>query len=73
MIKLDSNQLEPYFFPTEGLGSGKNELADFNIYYLNDDIYVLNTFSQGGAASYAVMMHIRDGKLVEQSAWKIEI
>lgn len=73
VIKLNFNQLEQYFFPTKGLGSPKNELADFNIYYLNDDIYILNTFSNGGAATYALIIHIRDGKITDKKAWKVEI
>lgn len=70
-IQLNPQQLEQYFFPTQGLAD-QSELADFKIYYLGSEIYILNTFNQGGAAAYHVMLYFKDGKLVEQQAWKAE-
>lgn len=70
-IKMNAAQLEQYFFPTQGL-TAKGELADFQIYYLDKDIYILNTFNQGGAAAYHFVLHFKEGKLVDQQAWKAE-
>ncbi|EXA83575.1 SH3 domain-containing protein, partial [Acinetobacter baumannii] len=48
-IEISRAELEQYFFPKEGIDAGKNELADFKIYYLNNNIFILNTFNDGGA------------------------
>jgi hypothetical protein len=39
--------LENYFFPKDGLSS-KNELAAFQIYQKNNDLYIINSLSSGG-------------------------
>ncbi|MEQ1467605.1 SH3 domain-containing protein, partial [Acinetobacter pittii] len=51
-IEIGKNNIEQYFFPKNGIDSNKNELADFKIYYLNNNIFILNTFNNGGAAAY---------------------
>lgn len=68
-IIINSDQLENYFFPKDGLSS-KNELAAFQIYQKNNDLYIINSLSSGGAAQYNIALHIKDGKLVKNSVWK---
>jgi hypothetical protein len=72
-IEIGKNNIEQYFFPKNGIDSNKNELADFKIYYLNNNIYILNTFNNGGAAAYNIVLNIKIGKLVANKAWKVEI
>ncbi|HAV4791143.1 SH3 domain-containing protein, partial [Acinetobacter baumannii] len=33
----------------------------------------LNTFNNGGAAAYNIVLNIKNGKLVANKAWKVEI
>ncbi|WP_212512125.1 SH3 domain-containing protein [Acinetobacter seifertii] len=72
-IEIDKNDIEQYFFPKNGIDGDKNELADFKIYYLNNNIYILNTFNNGGAAAYNIVLNVKNGKLVANKAWKVEI
>lgn len=72
-IEISRTELEQYFFPKDGIDEGKNELADFKIYYLNNNIFILNTFNNGGAAAYNIVLNIKNGKLVANKAWKVEI
>lgn len=72
-IEIGKNNIEQYFFPKNGIDNNKNELADFKIYYLNNNIYILNTFNNGGAAAYNIVLNIKIGKLVANKAWKVEI
>ncbi|MDR6796744.1 SH3 domain-containing protein [Acinetobacter calcoaceticus] len=72
-IEIVKNDIEKYFFPKNGIDGDKNELADFKIYYLNNNIYILNTFNNGGAAAYNVVLNIKNGKVVANKAWKVEI
>lgn len=72
-IEIGKNNIEQYFFPKNGIDSNKNELADFKIYYLNNNIFILNTFNNGGAAAYNIVLNIKIGKLVANKAWKVEI
>ncbi|MFH3624417.1 SH3 domain-containing protein [Acinetobacter nosocomialis] len=72
-IEISRTELEQYFFPKGGIDGGKNELADFKIYYLNNNIFILNTFNNGGAAAYNIVLNIKNGKLVANKAWKVEI
>ncbi|RSF40805.1 SH3 domain-containing protein [Acinetobacter baumannii] len=72
-IEISRTELEQYFFPKGGIDEGKNELADFKIYYLNNNIFILNTFNNGGAAAYNIVLNIKNGKLVANKAWKVEI
>ncbi|HEI8440127.1 TPA: SH3 domain-containing protein [Acinetobacter baumannii] len=72
-IEIGKNYIEQYFFPKNGIDSNKNELADFKIYYLNNNIFILNTFNNGGAAAYNIVLNIKNGKLVANKAWKVEI
>ncbi|MDC4262655.1 SH3 domain-containing protein [Acinetobacter baumannii] len=72
-IEIGKNNIEQYFFPKNGIDSNKNELADFKIYYLNNNIFILNTFNNGGAAAYNIVLNIKNGKLVANKAWKVEI
>ncbi|XZW35867.1 SH3 domain-containing protein [Acinetobacter baumannii] len=72
-IEIGKNDIEQYFFPKNGIDSNKNELADFKIYYLNNNIFILNTFNNGGAAVYNIVLNIKNGKLVANKAWKVEI
>ncbi len=73
LLQLNANQIEFYFFPYGGLGDQQNELADFKIFYLNDDVYILNTFNQGGIGGYNLLIQIHNGKIVKQQAWREEI
>ncbi|MFH4189311.1 SH3 domain-containing protein, partial [Acinetobacter baumannii] len=70
-IEISRTELEQYFFPKDGIDEGKNELADFKIYYLNNNIFILNTFNNGGAAAYNIVLNIKNGKLVANKAWKV--
>ncbi|HAV5428203.1 TPA: SH3 domain-containing protein [Acinetobacter baumannii] len=72
-IEIGKNDIEQYFFPKNGIDGDKNELADFKIYYLNNNIFILNTFNNSGAAAYNIVLNIKNGKLVANKAWKVEI
>jgi len=72
-IEISRTELEQYFFPKDGIDRGKNELADFKIYYLNNNIFILNTFNDGGAAAYNIVLNVKNGKIVTNKAWKVEI
>lgn len=72
-IEISKNDVEQYFFPKNGIDGAKNELADFKIYYSNNNIFILNTFNNGGAAAYNVVLNIKNGKVVANKAWKVEI
>ncbi|HCA5284701.1 TPA: SH3 domain-containing protein [Acinetobacter nosocomialis] len=72
-IEVSRTELEQYFFPKDSIDGGKNELADFKIYYLNNNIFILNTFNNGGAAAYNIVLNIKNGKIVTSKAWKVEI
>jgi Bacterial SH3 domain. len=72
-VEIGKNDIEQYFFPKNGIDGDKNELADFKIYYLNNNIYILNTFNNGGAAAYNIVLNVKNGKLVANKAWKVEI
>ena len=72
-IEISRTELEQYFFPKDGIDGGKNELADFKIYYLNNNIFILNTFNDGGAAAYNIVLNVKNGKIVINKAWKVEI
>lgn len=72
-IEIGKNDIEQYFFPKNGIDSNKNVLADFKIYYLNNNIFILNTFNNGGAAAYNIVLNIKNVKLVAHKAWKVEI
>lgn len=73
IIEIIRTELEQYFFPKDGVDGGKNELADFKIYYLNNNIYILNTFNNGGTAAYNIVLNMKNGKVVANKAWKVEI
>ncbi|MEQ1137442.1 SH3 domain-containing protein [Acinetobacter seifertii] len=72
-IEIGKNDIEQYFFPKNGIDGDKNELADFKIYYLNNNIFILNTFNDGGAAAYNIVLNVQNGKVVANKAWKVEI
>lgn len=72
-IEISRAELEQYFFPKDGIDGGKNELADFKIFYLNNNIFILNTFNDGGAAAYNIVLNIKNEKIVTNKAWKVEI
>jgi len=72
-IEISRTELEQYFFPKDGIDRGKNELADFKIYYLNNNIFILNTFNDGSAAAYNIVLNVKNGKIVTNKAWKVEI
>ena len=72
-IEISRTELEQYFFPKDGIDGGKNELADFKIYYLNNNIFILNNFNNGGAAAYNIVLNLKNGKLVSNKAWKVDI
>ncbi|MEQ1345725.1 SH3 domain-containing protein [Acinetobacter seifertii] len=72
-IEISRAELEQYFFPKDGIDGSKNGLADFKIYYLNNNIFILNTFNDGGAAAYNIVLNVKNGKIVTNKAWKVEI
>ncbi len=72
-IEIGKKDIEQYFFPKNGIDGDKNELCDFKIYYLNNNIYILNTFNNGGAAAYNIVLNIKNGKVIANKAWKVEI
>ncbi|MCQ1074122.1 SH3 domain-containing protein [Acinetobacter baumannii] len=72
-IEIGKKDIEQYFFPKNGVDGDKNELGDFKIYYLNNNIYILNTFNNGGAAAYNIVLNIKNGKVIANKAWKVEI
>lgn len=72
-IEIGKNDIEQYFFPKNGIDGDKNELANFKIYYLNNNIYILNTFNNSGAAAYNIVLNVKNGKVVANKAWKVEI
>lgn len=72
-IEISRTELEQYFFPKDGFDGGKNELADFKIYYLNNNIFILNTFNESGAAAYNIVLNVKNRKIVTNKAWKVEV
>ncbi|MFX6395484.1 SH3 domain-containing protein [Acinetobacter baumannii] len=72
-IEIGKKDIEQYFFPKNGIDGDKNELGVFKIYYLNNNIYILNTFNNGGAAAYNIVLNIKNGKVIANKAWKVEI
>ncbi len=72
-IEISRTELEQYFFPKDGIDGGKNELADFKIYYLNNNIFILNTFNDVGAAAYNIILNVKNGKIVTNKVWKVEV
>lgn len=72
-IEISRTELEQYFFPKDGVDKDKNELADFKIYCLNNNIFILNTFNDGGAAAYNIVLNVKNGKIVTNKAWKVEV
>jgi len=72
-VEISRTELEQYFFPKNSIDGDKNELADFKIFYLNNNIFILNTFNNGGAAAYNIVLNIKNGKVVANKAWKVEI
>ncbi len=72
-IEICKKDIEQYFFPKNGIDGDKNELGDFKIYYLNNNIYILNTCNNGGAAAYNIVLNIKNGKVIANKAWKVEI
>ena len=72
-IEISRTELEQYFFPKEGVDRDKNELADFKIYYLNNNIFILNIFNDGGAVAYNIVLNVKNGKIVTNKAWKVEV
>ncbi|HGL4086031.1 TPA: SH3 domain-containing protein [Acinetobacter nosocomialis] len=72
-IEIGKNDIEQYFFPKNGIDGDKNELADFKIYYLNNNIYILNTFNNGGAAAYNIVLNIKNGRVIANKAWMVDI
>ncbi|MEG2357851.1 SH3 domain-containing protein [Acinetobacter sp.] len=72
VIAISSNDLEKFLFTKDGL-NGRNELADFKIYYKDGDIYIMNQFNSGGAGAYNLFFHIKDQKVVDRKVWLEEI
>lgn len=67
---IPKQKLEQYFFPNKPLAKGDlkdHEMSE--IYSKGKDLYIFNRLSNGGAAQYTLFLHIRDGKLIKQSAW----
>ncbi|MEQ1147424.1 SH3 domain-containing protein, partial [Acinetobacter nosocomialis] len=36
-------------------------------------IYILNTFNNAGAAAYNIVLNVKNGKVIANKAWKVEI
>lgn len=70
-ITLKQSDVEHLFLPREE--QGRNELSSFKILHKGKDLYLFNSFNQGGAASYHLMIYIHDGKLIDQKLWREEI
>lgn len=70
-VIIDKREVEGFFFPSIGLNN-QNELGDFQIFSLENKIYILNTFNNGGAGEYNVGFYINNGKLVEKYFWKTD-
>lgn len=68
-IILEQNDLNGIFFPTKGLNK-HNEMADFQIFALKDEIYIFNTFNNGGAGEYNINFYLKNGILLEKSIWR---
>ena len=67
---IPQQNLEQYFFPnTPSAKGGLNDHETAEIYSKGHDVYILNSLSNGGAAQYTMLLHIKDGKLIKQSAW----
>lgn len=67
---IPQQNLEQYFFPNTPLSKGGlNDHEMSEIYSKGNDIYILNSLSNGGAAQYTLLLHIKNGKLIKQSAW----
>lgn len=63
------NQLNGLFFPTKGLQK-RNELANFQIYALKEDMFIFNTFNNGGAGEYNVCFYFKKGILQKKMIWR---
>ncbi|OTS49646.1 hypothetical protein CAT02_05575 [Acinetobacter pittii] len=50
----------------------RTSLLIFKIYYLNNNIFILNTFNNGGAAAYNIILNVKNGKLVSNKDWKVD-
>ena len=70
VLKILRKDLEQFVFPRNGLGSAKNELADFDIYAYGDRIYIMNVFNNGGAGEYSLVLIIENGMLREKLFWR---
>ncbi|WP_338560939.1 SH3 domain-containing protein [Acinetobacter sp. KS-LM10] len=67
---IPQQNLEHYFFPNTTLAEGglqDYEMAE--IYSKGNDLYILNSLANGGAAQYTMLLHIKDHKLIRESAW----
>lgn len=71
-ILIGEEDLQGLFFPNNGLAK-YNELADFQIFYLKDKIYILNTFNNGGAGEYNIGFYINDGKVLGKYFWRTSL
>lgn len=50
----------------------RTSLLIFKIYYLNNNIFILNTFNNGGAAAYNIILNVKNGKLVSNKDLKVD-
>ncbi|HHX4865954.1 TPA: SH3 domain-containing protein, partial [Acinetobacter nosocomialis] len=39
----------------------------------NNNIYILNTFNNGGAAAYNIVLNIKNGRVIANKAWMVDI
>ena len=73
-IHIPSQDLENYFISETLLSKGGlQDFADAEIYSKGQDLYVINTLADGGAAQYVLMIHIQNGKVVKIQAWNESI
>lgn len=64
--------LKGYFFPKVALND-KSDISQFKVYLKGQDLYLLNQFNSGGAATYNVVFHIKDYKLKQIKVWSEEV
>ncbi|MDV2438237.1 SH3 domain-containing protein [Acinetobacter gerneri] len=71
-IVIPAEKLQHYFFPKDRLGA-KYDFEQSEIYSKNNELYILNTLSTGGAAQYNLMIHIDNGQVKTIQAWSDQI
>ena len=71
-IVIPYDILKGYFFPKEALND-KSDISQFKVYLKGQDLYLVNQFNSGGAATYNVVFYIKDYKLKQIKVWSEEV